>query len=143
MPVYRNNFETVEQPQWKVLLSSRAASSSGCVQRNTMPRRPTPRAGWGVVTGVRKKQIIVTPAPTSPTPTMPYLRPTRPAVTASASGAPCSPARPHTRHFSRRLALSSAPTAAVFKPYARRQALFPAPIRGPLPESCCQTPINR
>ena len=36
---------------------------------------------------------------------------------------------PHTRHASRRLALSSAPTAAGFKPYARRQALFPAPIK--------------
>ena len=31
-----------------------------------------------------------------------------------------------TRHASRRLAL---PTAAVFKPYARRQAVFPAPIK--------------
>ena len=49
-------------------------------------------------------------------------------------GAPCGPAHccphvaPHTRHISRRLALSSAPTAAGLKPFARRPALFPVPI---------------
>ena len=42
-----------------------------------------------------------------------------------AAGAPCSLARSHTRHISRRLALSSAPTAAGFTPYARRQLCFP------------------
>ena len=51
------------------------------------------------------------------------LRPTRPAVTASASGAPCSPTRSPTRHISRRLALSSAPIAAVFKPVQCRRPL--------------------
>ena len=44
-------------------------------------------------------------------------------------GAPCSPARSRTRHVSRRLALSSASTAAGFKPCAHGQALFPAPIK--------------
>ena len=55
---------------------------------------------------------------------------------AQAFGAPCSPARPHTRHISRGFALSSAPTAAVLKPYARRQALFPAPITIHLSVTC-------
>ena len=39
------------------------------------------------------------------------------------------PARSHTRHISRRTALFSGPNATVFKPYARRQALFPALIK--------------
>ena len=61
----------------------------------------------------------------------PVLRPTRPVVTARAfalTEPPVAPARSHNRHICRRLALSSAPTAAAFKPYARRQALFPGPI---------------
>ena len=44
-----------------------------------------------------------------------------------------APARSHTRHISRRLALSSAPTAAVFKPNTRRRAFSsffpPAPMK--------------
>ena len=46
---------------------------------------------------------------------------------------PHSPARSHTRHIVDSvvftLAFSAAPAAAVFKPYASRQALFPARIK--------------
>ena len=41
-------------------------------------------------------------------------------------GAPCSPARAHNRHIRRRLAPLP---PRIFKPYARRQALFPVSIK--------------
>ena len=43
--------------------------------------------------------------------------------------APCSPARSHTRHIRRRLALSSAPTAAVLSPTPVNELCFPLQLK--------------